>query len=299
MVLKGLGRMSWLYYDTCKLLDVLIFSKQDDKRLKKSELFSAVFLKYSSKGVWVALEDINMLFSLSLLKIQSFRWYSERWLHMSRSRHNLSYSSTNEINLKLKWQLEWNEHFKRSFQLFFWACWHIQRLLISIQLLPYIYFILSFFKFQTKLPWIKTGFSHLTIDIPILPVWRKFVIIDSVHRPATSLLQLNGRASEVLIGRSQVRLLILANRVLFSWVYLCHSLKDIIFRSLFSWKCCLFGWKVWESFRNNLYGTTLHVPSFWYLAMIENKYTVIAYFCLYFDSVVPLSISTYLKLRPN
>ena len=65
-----------------------------------------------------------------------------------------------------------------------------------------------------------------------------------------------------------------------SWVYLCHSLKDIIFHSLFSWKCCLFGWKVWESFRNNLYGTTLHVPSFWYLAMIENKYTVIAYFCL-------------------
>ena len=157
---------------------------------------------------------------------------------------------------------------------------HIQRLLMSIQLLPYIYFILSFFKYQTKLPWIKTGFSHLTIDIPILAVWRKFVIIDSVHRPATSLLQLNGRASEVLIGRSQVRLLILAHWVLFSWVYLCHSLKDIIFHSLFSWKCCLFGWKVWESFRNNLYGTTLHVPSFWYLAMIENKYTVIAYFCL-------------------
>ena len=115
MVLKGLGRMSWLYYDTCKLLDVLIFSKQDDKLLKKSELLSAVLLKrYSSKGVWVTLEDINMLFSLSLLKIQSFRWYSERWLHMSRSRHNLWYSSTNEINLKLKWQLEWNEHFKRS-----------------------------------------------------------------------------------------------------------------------------------------------------------------------------------------
>ena len=85
----------------------------------------------------------------------------------------------------------------------------------------------------------------------------------------------------------------------FSWVYLSHSLKDIMFHSLFSWKCCLFGWKVWESFRNNLYGTTLHVPSFWYLAMIENKYTVIAYFCLYFDSVVPLSISTYLKLRPS
>ena len=92
---------------------------------------------------------------------------------------------------------------------------HIQRLLMSIQLLPYIYFILSFFKYQTKLPWIKTGFSHLTIDIPILAVWRKFVIIDSVHRPATSLLQLNGRASEVLIGRSQVRLLILAHRVSF------------------------------------------------------------------------------------
>ena len=163
-------------------------------------------------------------------------------------------------------------------------------MLISIQLLPYIYFIISFFKYQTKLPWIKTGFSHLTIDIPILAVWRKFV---------WSLLQLNGRASEVLIGRSQVRLLILAHRVLFSWVYLCHSLKDIIFHSLFSWKCCLFGWKVWESFRNNLYGTTLHVPSFWYLAMIENKYTVIAYFCLYFDSVVLLSMSTYLKLRPN
>ena len=83
MVLKGLERMSWLYYDTCKLLDVLIFSKQDDKRLKKSELFSAVLLKYSSKGVWVALEDINMLFSLSLLKSQFFQWYSERWLHMS------------------------------------------------------------------------------------------------------------------------------------------------------------------------------------------------------------------------
>ena len=182
---------------------------------------------------------------------------------------------------------------------FFLGCWHIQRLLISIQILPYIYSILSFFKYQTKLPWIKTGFSHLTIDIPILAVWRKFVIIDSVHRPATSLLQLNGRASEVLIGRSHVRLLILAHRVLFSWVYLCHSLKDIIFHSLFSWKCCLFGWKVWESFRNNLYGTTLHVPSFWYLAMIENKYTVRAYFCLYYDSVVPLSISTYLKLRPN
>ena len=50
MVLKGLGRMSWLYYDTYKLLDVLIFSEQDDKRLKKSELFNAVLLKYSSKG---------------------------------------------------------------------------------------------------------------------------------------------------------------------------------------------------------------------------------------------------------
>ena len=171
--------------------------------------------------------------------------------------------------------------------------------LLTHPTLAYIYLILSFFKYQTKLPWIKTGFSYLTIDIPILAVWRKFVIIDSVYRPATSLLQLNGGASEVLIGRSQVRLLILAHRVLFSWVYLCHSLKDIIFHSLFSWKCCLFGWKVWESFRNNLYGTTLHVPSFWYLAMIENKYTVIAYFCLYFDSVVPLSISTYLKLRPN
>ena len=83
MVLKGLGKMSWLYYDTCKLLDVLIFSEQDDKRWKKKWTVQCSVVKVLFKGVWVALEDINMLFSLSLLKIQSFQWYSERWLHMS------------------------------------------------------------------------------------------------------------------------------------------------------------------------------------------------------------------------
>ena len=83
MVLKGLGKMSWLYYDTYKLLDVLIFSEQDDKRWKKKWTVQCSVVKVLFKGVWVALEDINMLFSLSLLKIQSFQWHSERWLHMS------------------------------------------------------------------------------------------------------------------------------------------------------------------------------------------------------------------------
>ena len=33
MVLKGLGRMSWLCYGSCKLLDVLVFAERDDKLL--------------------------------------------------------------------------------------------------------------------------------------------------------------------------------------------------------------------------------------------------------------------------
>ena len=73
MVLKGLGRMSWLYYDTYKLMDVLIFSEQDDKRLKKKWTVQCSVVKVLFKGVWVALEDINMLFSLSLLKSQFFQ----------------------------------------------------------------------------------------------------------------------------------------------------------------------------------------------------------------------------------
>ena len=50
MVLKGLGRMSWLYYDTCKLLDVLIFSEQDDKRLKKKWTVQCSVVKVLFKG---------------------------------------------------------------------------------------------------------------------------------------------------------------------------------------------------------------------------------------------------------
>ena len=134
MVLKGLGRMSWLYYDTCKLLDVLIFSKQDDKRLKKKWTVQCSVVKVLFKGgvsrirgyqyVIFLIVVENPVLSVILrtmtpyVRSRFIKGLVKTFTKVSRTfpTYNLWYSSTNEINLKLKrkWQLEWNEHFKRS-----------------------------------------------------------------------------------------------------------------------------------------------------------------------------------------
>ena len=50
--------------------------------LESCELLNAALIKFSPKGCKSHQRiSISLLLSLSLLKIQSFQWYSERWLH--------------------------------------------------------------------------------------------------------------------------------------------------------------------------------------------------------------------------
>lgn len=75
--------------------------------------------------------------------------------------------------------------------------------------------------------------KSVTFDILYLAVCRQCVMMDIVKQPSQPQVsyyrQFSGRAFEELIRSSQVRLLFRALGVSFLQVYLCHSLKNIIY----------------------------------------------------------------------
>ena len=73
------------------------------------ELLNAVLLKFSSKGCKSYQRiSISLLLSLSLLKIQSFQWYLERWLRI--------FLAATEWN----WLQKMSLHLNRSFIFYFY-----------------------------------------------------------------------------------------------------------------------------------------------------------------------------------